>query len=154
MYFLSFIYNVGLDIERQLLFSAIDQFAFGDEIGEINTNTSSKEVFQRALNGSFMLQEKFTSFGSKFESNRSYTLGDMSSKLHMPLLSHTHFVNYGGKEGDFSCSYFHFYLFMIYYIYLFIHLFWNAGGYYSYLFAKMYAAQIWTKRFQANPLSR
>eukprot|EP01034_Spumella_vulgaris_P025754 gene25754-32243_t len=29
-----------------------------------------------------------------------------------------------------------------------------GGGYYSYLFAKMYAAQIWRKRFAADPLSR
>ena len=28
------------------------------------------------------------------------------------------------------------------------------GGYYSYLFAKMYAAQIWAKKFATNPLSR
>lgn len=29
-----------------------------------------------------------------------------------------------------------------------------GGGYYSYLFARMYAAQIWEKRFQKNPLNR
>jgi intermediate peptidase len=29
-----------------------------------------------------------------------------------------------------------------------------GGGYYSYLFAKMYAAQIWNKQFASDPLSR
>ena len=29
-----------------------------------------------------------------------------------------------------------------------------GAGYYSYLFARMYAAQIWEKRFSMNPLSR
>lgn len=29
-----------------------------------------------------------------------------------------------------------------------------AGGYYSYLYAQCWAAQIWTKRFQPHPLSR
>jgi hypothetical protein len=29
-----------------------------------------------------------------------------------------------------------------------------AGGYYSYLLARIYAAQIWEKHFRADPLNR
>ena len=34
------------------------------------------------------------------------------------------------------------------------HLVNYGGAYYSYLFAKMHAAQIWERRFAADPLSR
>jgi hypothetical protein len=30
----------------------------------------------------------------------------------------------------------------------------NLGGYYAYIFARMYAAQIWSRQFKIDPLSR
>lgn len=73
---------------------------------------NAKEVYRRAEDGAALMQERFTKIALPSE---RYSL--------MSLLSHTHFINYG-------------------------------GGYYSYLFAKTYAAQIWMMRFQDDPLSR
>lgn len=111
---------VAIELQTQILYSAADQYVFGSEIGDIS-NMSSDEIYKHLLQYISQLQKKLTEL--PLISNGVSSCSSSSYQPLMSLLSHTHFINYG-------------------------------GGYYSYLYAKMYAAQIWQHLFERNPLSR
>ena len=104
----------ALELQTQLLYSAADQFCFGTAIGDLD-GCDAQEVYHRARSGVGTLQSLLTDIPLPLDYDKHHKAG-------MCLLSHSHFVNYG-------------------------------GGYYSYLFARMYACQIWHHRFAAQPLS-
>ena len=95
----------SIDMQHQLLYAAVDQYAFGDNLGDLSTKTPL-EVFGELSRGVHSLQLELTG----------------NDIISMDLLAHGHFTNYG-------------------------------GGYYSYLFARMYASQIWERRFANDPLN-
>jgi len=107
---------LAIELQTQILYSAADQYAFGTEIGDVS-NMSSDEIYQHLLKHISQLQQNLTEL--PLISNDT----NVNHQPLMSLLSHTHFINYG-------------------------------GGYYSYLYAKMYAAQIWQHLFENNPLSK
>lgn len=114
----------AIELQNQLLYSAADQFIFGPDIGNVSMK-SGLEIYDHALSGFEELQKIYTN---------------------IPLADFSSF--HGGRHEnkrrqsrsflpDTSHSHF-------------VHY---GGGYYSYLFAKAYAAQIWDKRFEKDPLS-
>lgn len=135
------------------------QYIFGSEIGDVS-QLSAEEIYQRALIGSLQLQEKLTVLPVASTSHLvedTLPIGTVANSSMdrygtarplISLLSHSHFINYGGKF-TFGMM---FNLIEINEIH--IHGEWSLGGYYSYLLAKMYAAQIWYKVFADDPLNR
>ena len=107
---------LAIELQTQILYSAADQYVFGSAIGDIS-EMSPEEIYQHLLTHISKMQKELTEL--PLISNET----DANHQPLMSLLSHTHFINYG-------------------------------GGYYSYLYAKMYAAQIWQKLFEADPLSK
>ena len=105
------------------MLSAIDQFAFGSEFGDVLSTLSPHQVYDRLLDASITLQEKYTAFPIEpYSSSYNTDEEKASTKLsrsHLSLLSHTHFINYG-------------------------------AGYYSYLLAKMYSSHIFDRHFKVN----
>ena len=122
------------------------QYIFGTAIGD----TSSKrpdEVYADVVKITEHLQRQYTclplaSLSSSSSQCRSF----------LGLGSHTHFVNYGGTVAVFNCADIRIILLMV--SLKWMHYRGCVGGYYSYLFARMYAAQIWKTHFEHNPLSR
>jgi len=106
----------AIEMQTQILYSAADQYMFGADMGDVSA-LSNMETFDKAVAGVRGLQLKLTDLplGQFYNSDMKYP--------YMSLLSHSHFVNYG-------------------------------GGYYSYLFAKMHAAQIWENVLAKDPLAR
>lgn len=104
----------ALELQTQLLYSAADQHCFGTAMGDLQ-GCDATEVYYRARSGVAALQSSLTDIPLPFDY-------ESHNKAGMCLLSHSHFVNYG-------------------------------GGYYSYLFARMHAAQIWHHCFAARPLA-
>ena len=113
----------------------------------------SQEIYSRAIDGNKLIRI-FYQNGScfffcflgvvKIQSDLTcLPLFENNNKIFpaMNLLSHGHFVNYGG-------------MIIIVVIIIIIIIIYLLGGYYSYLFARMYAAQIWNKQFKSQPLSR
>ena len=76
----------------------IPQHVFGPDIGDVS-NMTAKETYDHSLRGIVNLQRKLTDLPV------GRILNDDSDGYHpsMAVLSHSHFVNYGG-EG--SCSFF------------------------------------------------
>jgi len=119
----------ALEMQNQLLYSLADQFVFGPEMGDL-TSLTPQQVFLRALHGVCEQQELFTQLPlvplTKEETARFLRTDGPCGPVKLPamnLLTHEHFINYG-------------------------------GGYYSYIFSRMYAAQIWRKHFEADPLNK
>lgn len=95
------------EIQLQLLYSGADQYLFGQELGS-RTTLGYEDILVGVAN----VQRQLTCLPLGLDGQPS-----------VPLLSHTHLVNYGGL-------------------------------YHSYLLARMYASQIWSTQFEADPLSR
>lgn len=112
----------AIDLQTQLLYSAADQFIFGPEIGNIS-HLSPEDIYYVAVEGITKIQMKLTDLplGENSQIGENPHRGKFYPS--MSVLSHSHFVNYG-------------------------------GGYYSYLFAQMFAAQIWVNVLADDPLSR
>lgn len=110
----------AFEAQSQLLYSFADQFVFGSQIGDISA-LSDVGAFHAASSGIAQVQREFTVLpvaSSIKPGSNQYT-----HQPYMYMLSHSHFVTYG-------------------------------GSYYSYLFSKMYAAQLWQLHFANDPLSR
>lgn len=140
------------------------QYLFGSSLGDLSGLTA-REVYDKLLSGLAQVQQEYTVLplarvrpsevrdGAQSSSDKSKRRGScedegMVTLPSMNLLNHTHFVSYGGAKDLIwitDCLLRH----VLTCFFSFI-----TGGYYSYLFAKMYAAQIWHKRFAQDPLSR
>eukprot|EP01035_Chromulina_nebulosa_P019276 gene19276-25133_t len=104
----------SLEIQRQILYSVVDQYLFSDLLGDV-TALDPNDIYNHCIDIINKLQLQYTDISIDENNSRDGLL--------MPLLTHNHLTTYG-------------------------------GSYFSYLFARMYAAQIWHKRFKDNPLSK
>jgi len=134
----------ALRTQQQILYAAADQFIFGPRMGNMNGMTPL-QIYDRALEGTIECQKLFTDIpfsspaafplasppsfsSSSITTTYSYTM-DSSSKVPHIQLPNLNLLRH-------------------------CHFIDYGGGYYSYIFAKLHAAQIWKTRFESDPLSR
>ena len=121
------------EVQAQLLYSLADQYMFGSGIGDCQAYNDA-QVYDIAMRGAADLQSRYTLLAVP-------ELGPESG----PALGLLPAKQGQGKgmvrpSSLFAPSH--------------SHLITYGGGYYAYLYAKMYAAQIWDLQFEKDPLSR
>lgn len=118
----------AIELQNQVFYSAADQFLFGNAIGDLRGD-SPKQVYRKILTGLAAVQQEYTvlplvHISESLLNDEEAKVGD--KEVAVPAVNLLHHTHFVNY----------------------------GAGYYSYLFAKMYAAQIWKKRFADKPLSR
>jgi len=127
----------GIEIQQQILLSAADQFTFSGE--NLLNAKSDVDVVLRTLDGISKLQTDFTviplATSSVLQENTFDFPDSGSSEIKQMLLQNLQQLP---AVNIFSHSHFTNY----------------GGSYYSYLLAKIFAAQIWFRVFANDPINK
>ena len=148
-------YAFGPDITTGLDLSTYDPSRDDEDTGRRSASASLElTIYNRLLKGTGDMHEQYSSITIP----KSLTSSDTAFST-VNLLSHIHLVNLGGVS---ACQRYHHtsptasHLYirnMAYSELLMVPCVWT-GTYYSYMFARMHAAQIWHCQFKNNPLNR
>lgn len=130
--------------QQQILYAAADQFIFGPRMGNIKGMTPL-QIYNRALEGTVECQKLFTGIPLPSSHPSSSSTDSFPSSIFSPFNATSDAVSTALRNGQ---------LLPNLNLHRHCHFIDYGGGYYSYLFAKMHAAQIWKTRFESNPFSR